>query len=186
MTLSIASFDKAVHHVLDNEGGLSTHENDHGGITNMGISHRFLKSLDPDSLKRYGIYTDPNEKETIINLTKEQAIAIYRGEFWEHAPFEAIANQEYCNYIFDMAVNMGIANAIKCVQRATWAVMRRPSELLDDGILGTKTIAAIAYCGFFLMAPLRAERAAYYRSLIAHDVTQKDFLHGWYDRTYRK
>ncbi len=181
----MSNFDAAVNFVLKNEKGLNENPLDKGGITNFGISQRFLKSIDPDNLKKYGIFSDPHEDQTIRDLTIDQAKAIYRGEFWDHAPFNKILNQEHCNYIFDMAVNIGIAPAIKCVQRACWAVLKKWELLPDDGILGDKTLSAIVQCGFFIMPPMRAERSAYYLAIIHNNPEQKEFLNGWYDRAYQ-
>lgn len=179
----MSDFECAVNFVLRNEGGLNENPKDRGGVTNYGISLRFLKNVSLENLKNYGIFDEVTE-DSIKNLTIEQAKLIYKGEFWDHAPFEKIMNQEYCNYIFDMAVNMGIAPAIKCVQRACWSVMKRWRNLADDGILGDKTLAAIAQCGFMISSPLRAERGAYYRSVVFNHPEQMDCLENWYDRTY--
>lgn len=179
----MSDFETAVNFVLRNEGGFSDNPYDKGGITNHGISLRFLKNLDVDKLRAYSIFEVPTE-QTIQDLTIDQAKKIYKGEFWDQSPFEKIMNQEHCNYIFDMAVNMGISPAIKCVQRACWAVMQKWEQLTDDGILGNKTLEALRISGFLIMPPMRAERGSFYRALINNNPEQKEFLRGWYDRTY--
>lgn len=177
----MSNFEAAMEYVLRNEKGLVNNLHDSGKITNHGISLRFLKSLKPEDLRKYGLL-DASE-QTIIDLTLEQALSIYRGEFWYKAPFEKILNQEHVNYIFDMAVNMGIAPAIKCAQRACWAVMKNRS-LVDDGILGEKTLAAIKLCAFMLMPALRSERAGYYRLVLDKSPKEKEFINGWLNRAY--
>lgn len=184
MVKRMSDFETAVNYVLRHEGGLSENPKDRGGITKFGISLRFIRVIPPEQLKKYGVFDTEVNEDTIRHLTLEQAKNIYRGEFWEHAPFERIMNQEHCNYVFDMAVNMGIAPAIKCVQRACWAVMKKWQLLIDDGILGEKTLAAIQQCGFLIMPPMRAERRGYYQAIIHNNPEQKEFLKGWYDRTY--
>jgi lysozyme family protein len=180
----MSSFEKAMEFVLQNEMGLEENNKDPGGITNCGISLRFLKSLSEDLRKKYGIFDQEINEDTIRCLRLTQAKLIYKGEFWDCAPFEKIENQEHCNYIFDMAVNLGISPAIKCVQRACWAVMKRWENLEDDGILGNNTIQAIKMCGMFIMPPIRAERGSFYRSIVEKSPEQREFLKGWYDRTY--
>lgn len=180
----MSDFETAVNFVLRNEGGFNERMADRGGATNYGISLRFLKQIPADRIKSYGIFEMDITRETILHLTMQQAKNIYQGEFWKHAPFEKIMNQEYCNYIFDMAINMGIAPAIKCVQRACWAVMKKWEQLKDDGILGDKTIQAIQLCGFLIMPALRAERGNYYRAIIVHDPEQESNLKSWFNRTY--
>lgn len=179
----MANFDDAVMFVIGNEGKFSDNPNDRGGATNYGISLRFLSTFSADELKLFGIFEIPTI-ETIRNMTIEQAKKIYYQVFWCHAPFQDIKNQEYANYIFDMVVNIGIAPAIKCVQRACWAVMKRWKDLPDDGILGKNTLKAIQQCGFMVMPALRAERANHYRNIVQSDASQKVFLDGWYNRTY--
>lgn len=178
----MANFDEAVALVLKNEGLLVKESHDKGGITKYGISLRFLRSLETEKLREYGIFEFPVD-ETIKDLTLDQAKKIYLQEFWNAASFEKIGNQEQANYIFDTAVNMGIAPAIKCVQRAIWAVMKR-REMPDDGILGAMTLAGIQRCGFLLMPAMRSERAGYYRLTVAHDETQDANLQGWLNRAY--
>lgn len=178
----MSQFETAIDFVLRNEKGLVDNPHDNGQITNYGISFRFLKNLPPAQLKKYGI-PFPVTKQTIIDLTIPKAKEIYRGEFWEAAPFEKIGNQALCTFIFDMAISMGIAPAIKCVQRACWSVMRR-RVLLDDGILGEKTLATIQKCDLLLMPAIRSERAGYYRLVVANDSDEKEFIEGWLNRAY--
>lgn len=174
--------DIAISYVLSKEKKLNTNPHDNGGTTNYGISLRFLRSIPPERLKQYGIFETPSD-ETIINLKEETARKIFYGEFWINAPFAKISNQDHANYIFDMAVNMGINPAIKCVQRACWAVMKNRT-LVDDGILGPKTLDAIKMCGLFLMPAMRSERGGYYRLILAHDNDEKEFINGWLNRAY--
>ena len=182
----MADFECAVNFILRNEGGLNDKiaSKDPGGLTNLGISLRFLKTLSKDDLKKYGIYDEEITEDTIRNLSINIAKAIYKGEFWEHAPFDKIINQEHTNFIFDMVVNMGISPAIKCLQRAIWAVMRKWEFLPDDGIMGDKTISSLNQCGFLIMPALRAERGAFYRILASQSEFQKDILDARYNRTY--
>jgi lysozyme family protein len=182
----MVNFDTAVNYVLANEGGLVCSTNDPGGLTNRGISLRFLLNLSPERLKSYGLPIDHDAlKDALTNMSLETTKSIYQCEFWNNAPFDKLINQDYVNYIFDMAVNMGIAPAVKCVQRAIWAVTKRYDLIPDDGILGNQTISLIQRCGFLLAPALRAERAAHYRDLALTHPNDKEFLNGWLKRTYR-
>lgn len=180
----MSEFESALKFVLAHEGGFVNNPNDPGGATNKGISLRFLKGLSVSELKEFGIFEEP-DIETIRNLSDDQVAKIYLKEFWEVAPFERIQSQELCNYLFDMSVNLGVSPAIKCVQRATWAIMKLWENLIDDGILGEKTLTAIKMCGWMLLPVLRAERANFYRNLVDKYPEKKEFLNGWYNRTYR-
>ncbi len=110
-------FDKAVKFVLNEEGELVDDPNDPGGVTNFGISKRAYPDID------------------IHNLTKDQAITIYKKDYWdryrcsEFPPALALL-------IFDCAVNQGGSTAIACLQRAL--------GVTPDGILGPSTLKALS------------------------------------------
>ena len=183
-------FDNAFNYVLFNECGpdkdsVVNHEKDTGGITKYGISLRFLQSIPLDRLKIYGIFAyEMVQSDDIIRLTIENAKAIYRGEFWGYAPFEKINVDNVRNYIFDTAVNCGIAPAVKCAQRACWAVHASSHILLDDGIMGSKTLMLVNRCGSDLLNAMRSERAGYYRIIVEKNPSQADFIDGWLNRAY--
>jgi len=92
-------FDTAFDRLLGNEGGYSNNAADPGGETNWGISKRSYPNVD------------------IKNLTREGAKAIYCADFWNriHADqlHPAVAFQA-----FDFAVNSGIEEAVRALQRA--------------------------------------------------------------------
>src|ERR1700733_3263186 len=58
----MTDFECALNYVLDREGGLVENADDPGGITNFGISYRFLKSLATEKLALYGIYEEVSEQ----------------------------------------------------------------------------------------------------------------------------
>lgn len=180
----MANFEPAVALVLENEGGYEIDSNDPGGATNLGISLRFLKSISPLVVREAGLNPD-NLEEDIQSLTPGQAKVIYQFCFWDEAPFNQIERQAVASYLFDFAVNAGIAPAVKCVQRATWAVMGKWGLLADDGVFGDKTLAAIRQSGMFLLPALKAERAAYYRAIVVNRPEDKEFLEGWLTRCYK-
>lgn len=179
----MGDFNTAVDYVIANEGGLEEPDSsDPGGISNHGISLRLLKALtDP---KKYGFSADSITADTIRDLTLDQAKAIYQGEFWDHAPFDKILNQDNCNFIFDMAVNMGIAPSIKCAQRACWAVAKKRGFIPDDGILGDITIGWINEFDIHLLAAMRSERAGEYRMIAEKQPQDKIYLDDWLTRSY--
>lgn len=175
----MADFNNCVKFVLQNEGGLSENPRDPGGVTNYGISLRFLRSLSPLVLKRYGL-PDGVDDDCVKRLTEDQAYAIYKGEFWDHAPFEKIQNGTLAKYIFDMCVHHGIGNGIRLTQRSTWAANKHYQFVADDGVLGAKTIQAINWSGFMLLPCMMSERASFCRA-----IGRPEFLEGWLKRCYR-
>lgn len=182
----MGDFNKAVDFVLENEKGLSENPNDAGGITNFGISLRFLRELPSENLRRYGIFEITMSDQTIRDLTRDQAKFIYRGEFWEVAPFEKIKSQRVCDYVFDMACNCGVAQSIKIIQRSLWAVFFNRDVVKDDGILGEQTLTRLNFLSDNEILPvLIANRASYYRLLAEIRPKDKENLNGWLNRCYR-
>ena len=179
----MALYSMSLDYVLKNEGGLEENPKDPGGITNMGISLRFLKSVIEPA--KYGIHDQDIDADTIKHLSVSQVHDLYKGEFWEHSNFSNISDQDVCNYVFDMAVNMGIAPAVKCLQRAIWAVWKNRTVLKDDGIMGPQTLIWIERCSpKYLLPAMRSERAGNYREIIARRPDQEVFENGWMKRAY--
>lgn len=173
----------ALEYLLKNEGGIEENPKDPGGLTNMGISLRFLRGIEDPA--QYGVHDQNIDADTIRNLTVTQMTAIYRGEFWDHSNFGNISDQDVCNYVFDAAVNMGIAPAVKCLQRAIWAVWKNRSAPCEDGIMGPNTLIWIERCKpVLLLAAMRSERAGNYREIVARQPEQEVFLNGWLRRAY--
>jgi len=132
------SFDRAIGFTLRQEGGYVHDPTDPGGETNWGISQRAYPDLD------------------IKNLSRTDAIAIYRRDYWdtiradELPPATAVA-------LFDWHVHSG-ANAVRALQAIVGAGV--------DGVLGPMTLAAVkewaaARSDHDLAARLCRERALY-------------------------
>lgn len=179
----MANFQSCVSYVLENEGGLSKHPSDPGGTTNMGISLRFLREIDQDSLKRIGIFGDVNE-QTIVDLTPDQAEKLYYSEFWLTAPFDKIMNSIIGKYIFDMSVHHGLSQAVRLTQRACCSAQKMKDYLKDDGLFGAKTLQAVNQASFMLIPALISERTGFMRQLVAVNPKLEVFLDGWLTRAF--
>lgn len=110
-------FTKIIDRVLDHEGGYVFHADDPGGETKFGISKRAYPNLD------------------IKNLTREQAIEIYRQDYWNRINGDKLP-EEIAYQVLDAAVNHGIGNAIRMLQRAV--------NVADDGYWGPRSERALA------------------------------------------
>lgn len=147
------TFEKALERVLAHEGGWVHHENDPGGETNWGITK--------------GTAMAQGYTGSMRDLTREQAKAIYRAAYWDRAKADeydfAIGFQ-----LFDAAVNHGIGNAVRFLQRAVGAA--------DDGIVGPVTLGHIKAMrvGDVVMR-FNAERLDFYAKLSAFT----SFGRGW-------
>jgi lysozyme family protein len=164
-----ALFVQAVARVLANEGGYARLPNDPGGETKFGISHRDYPRLD------------------IRNLTRDGAIAIYFRDFWKAGRYGELPGAIAVK-LFDLAVNMGPAHAVQCLQRGLRAC---GTTVAEDGALGNATVSAANRTdGAALLAALRSEAAGYYRAMEARSASTRGegesiFLAGWLNRAYQ-
>lgn len=108
-------FDVSINRLLGNEGGYVNDPKDPGGETKWGISKRSYPSID------------------IADLTRDQAIAIYKRDFWDKIDGDNLPLGVSFQSL-DFAVNSGIETAIRALQRA--------SGVADDGNVGPVTMAA--------------------------------------------
>ncbi len=109
-------FDEAFDILIGHEGGHVDHPNDPGGETKYGISKR--------------AYPDVN----IAALTLDDAKAIYREDYWDRVRADELP-AELRFPLFDGAVNAGVAQSIKWLQRAV--------GVRDDGVIGPVTMVAV-------------------------------------------
>jgi lysozyme family protein len=183
-------FDKAFNFMIKNEGGFADYPEDRGGVTNFGISYKFLKSVE----HHHACTTTSDRKYFIKNMTIEQAKAIYKKHMWREA-YEEIRQQELVNCVFDMCVHHGHKKAVEIVQRAYNAFMLT-QDLDCDGLFGANTINALnefsGSNGYVddhaygeLISCMIAVRESLCRCIAAHDKSQRKFLAGWIKRCYK-
>lgn len=151
-------FNDCIKVILSEEGELSHHRHDPGGITKYGISQRAYPNLD------------------IQSLTLEDAEALYRRDYWE-----PIHGDDFpaglSLLLFDCAVNQGQATAVKLLQTVL--------EVDIDGIPGPKTqaaaLAAMNRSPIYTLIAFCAERALRYE----FNRNEETFGRGWYRRLFR-
>jgi lysozyme family protein len=159
-----AKFLKAFEYLMQHEGGYSNNQADAGGETKYGVSKRSYPHLD------------------IKNLTRDQARQIYFRDFWMKGKYEQIDDENIAIKLFDLAVNMGIPQANKLIQRALRAA---GAQVIEDGIVGAITLKAINEADpTDLLAALKSEAAGYYRLLANINPSQQAFITGWLNRAY--
>lgn len=110
------TFDQAFDKLINHEGGYTFNPHDPGGETKFGISKRSYPHLD------------------IHSLTLADAKTIYKRDFWDRAQCDKLA-PDLAFDLFDGAVNSGIGQSIRWLQRAV--------GVADDGVVGPLTLAAI-------------------------------------------
>jgi lysozyme family protein len=180
-----STFQHAVVIVLRHEGGFVDDPADPGGATNFGISLRLarqLGDLDGDGELDLDLDGDGDvDADDIRKLSREQAIGIYRSQWWEKYRYWLLP-QAAAVKTFDLSVNMGSRQAHLCLQRALRAA---GLILAEDGVLGPKTVTAVETVGPLILLPaFRAEAAGFYRALVARRPASEKHLAGWLNRAY--
>ena len=152
----MSNFDKAFDLLIGNEGGYVNNQADPGGETNWGITR--------------AVAIDNGYTGNMKSMPKETAKQIYKKMYWDRLqcdqlPF-VVAFQ-----LFDAGVNHGNSQAVKFLQRAL--------SVVDDGVIGAKTIAATNSLDDLQIVMLfNAERIEFYSSL----KTFSTFGKGWVRR----
>ena len=150
------SFDRAFDLLIGNEGGYVNNPKDPGGETNWGITKTVAVANG---------YTGD-----MRTMPKETAKCIYKKMYWDklqcdQLPF-VVAFQ-----LFDAGVNHGNSQAVKFLQRAL--------SVVDDGVIGAKTIAAVSKLEDLQIVLLfNVERMNFYTDL----KTFSTFGKGWIRR----
>lgn len=179
--MSANAFLTALQETLRKEGRLSTNASDKGGVTDYGISLRFLKTL---PLIDADITGDGHVTEADIRaLTPASAAKLYRQYFWDHYRLDNIAHPRIAVKAFDLLVWMRSVSAVKIIQRG----LRSCGKLVDeDGVLGSQTFSAIADIQdeLRLFAAMRSEAFGHIQLIVAIDTTQREFFDGWKNRAY--
>lgn len=111
----LTAFDKLLKH----EGGFSDHKADPGGKTRYGVTEAVARKA--------GYRGDMRE------LPLDLAQRIYKDKYWDAVQAESLP-AEVRYIVFDGAVNSGITQSAKWLQRAC--------GVTDDGVVGPQTIRA--------------------------------------------
>lgn len=147
------NFDQAFAKLMQHEGGYSNHPADKGGATMWGIT---------EAVARSSGYTGAMQA-----LTQAQAGAIYRANYWTPVHADQLPAEVRFD-VFDGAVNSGVAQSAKWLQRAL--------GVEDDGVIGPRTLAAAKFVpGPILKLQYNGQRLAFLTDL----KTWPTFGRGW-------
>jgi lysozyme family protein len=150
----MAQFEPAIQKTLLWEGGYVNNPADPGGETKFGISKRSYPNVD------------------IANLTVEDAIAIYRRDFWN---YDGIVDQDVADKIFDLGVNVGKFHAVSITQLA--------AGVTTDGRYGPNTERAInAHPSGSFLPTIRIAAENYHKEIVVSHPQDAEFLSGWLKR----
>lgn len=160
-------FNYAVNIILKHEGGLTDDKDDPGGITGFGVSLRYLKSI--------GLDVDGDgdvDADDIRKLSLQQAMAIYRKNWWVKYKLDSIHDLKLATKIMDLAVNMGPSRAIKIAQKAIGTNI--------DGKIGPQTIYRLNDLPpNEVLNEIRKGALEFYDELISKNPKLKKFRNGW-------
>lgn len=181
----MSTFEKAIGLLLQHEGGCVNNPNDPGGVTNYGVSLRFLQEQ-PLTVGDFDHDGDV-DAEDIKNMSVEDAKTVYRTVWWDKYRYGMINDQTIATKVFDLSVNMGAKRAHMLLQEAMNKAFSL--RLTVDGLIGNATFSTLnaihdgdqeqtlitAYCN---------EAFGFYQRLIAAKPSLKVFENGWKNRAY--
>ena len=171
--LGNAAFAKSIDFLLKWEGGYVDHPNDKGGPTNRGITVPVLKVAYAQGVVKHC---------DIKALTKEEAMAIYKKNYWNRHGWNELA-WPVCAATLDISVNHGARGWALIVQRAC---NKLGAGLTVDGKYGAKSKAALWSLAKKepkgLALAICEMKQDYYNRIVAGDESQKVFLKGWTNR----
>lgn len=150
------------------EGGVSNDKDDHGGLTNMGVTQRAYDAW----RTKHGLPQQP-----VTFITPPEATCLYWEDFWLPAQASQLP-QPLDALVFDMAVNSYFVQAKKTLQQTIGFTGTQV-----DGQLGPKSLGRIAsYAPLTLCDEYLDARYRFYCDICARDPSQKKFLSGWTNR----
>ena len=154
----IMPFYQEIKKVIDREGGYVNDPDDPGGETKYGISKKAYPNVE------------------IENLTVDDAVELYKNDYWLPAKIERLPDKLQGQY-FDMVVNQGIAKSAKILQRACNG--KNKDKIKVDGKVGPNTIKATVK-----LEPdrLRAYRIMEYARLAMTLPKLDKYYYGWVKR----
>lgn len=145
----MASFDTAYGILKGNEGWGAPSVDNNGARVRDGINQADFPNM-PD-----GFYSGSMDDKTALAVSQGH----YRAVEWAQVKGDQIADQTLANHLLDMAVNAGIAGAVKLLQAT---INDSTGGSLDlDGVMGPETLAA-ANAHPALATAYRAARIGYY------------------------
>lgn len=192
MTLSQYNCRSIIEDKTNVEGGYVNNKKDSGGETNHGITAALANDY-KDKLEKHF-----NWNGKMINLTKEMAFWLYETHFWNRINGDELLKRHplIADKIFDMAINMGVTQAVIYLQyilNANNNLAKLYPDLVVDGGLGPNTLKALdAFIRIRkvegihrLLCTLLCEQGHHYLDLTRRRVKDEEFYYGWAGRVTR-
>ena len=150
------NFDESFTRLLGHEGAYSSHKDDPGGETMWGVT------------KAVAVANGYTGK--MKDFPQSEAKALYFRLYWSKVSADQLPGD--CRFdVFDAAVNSGVGQATKWLQRAV--------GVSDDGVIGPVTLqAAKMMPGYVIAAKFNGHRLEFMTNLKTWD----SFGRGWAKR----
>lgn len=157
-------FNKSFEALIGNEGGFTRDPKDRGNWTSGKVGVGELKGTN------FGLSAMTYPNEDIKGMTIDRAKFLYKRDFWDAVGIPYLPESVQFD-MFDMAVNSGIVNAIRTLQKSV--------GVTPTGNFGNMTKAAVK----LLDPQLLDKRLAAYRLLFICDIaTFPEYGKGWVRR----
>lgn len=186
----MAEFLEAYHNTNQVEGGYANDKDDAGGETYRGIARKFNPNwmgwTIVDSYKGSVKFPKILDADEVLEMDVKQ---FYQMEYWSKIGGNSIPVQAIANEVYDNAVNMGVGQSIKYLQR-TLNVLNNNQKIYPDiqvdGGLGPKTAAAFKAClehqgSTLILNVINGYQMKHYIELMEKDPVNEKFL-GWFRR----
>lgn len=124
----MSRFEEFIDRVLDDEGGFTKDPADNGNWTGGKQGVGLLKGT------KFGIAANTYPTLDIANLTREEAVAIYRRDWWNALRADQMPPM-VAAMLLSVAVNTGLGRAARWLQKAV--------GVPADGKIGPVTLGAV-------------------------------------------
>lgn len=180
----MGSFDISYGRTAIAEGTYSNDPVDPGGETFCGISRK----IHPE-WEGWAILDQSTDKKLIPEL-KVLVMKFYKPLYWDAIQGDYIENQDLCNVLYDIAVNMGASKAALFLQKSLNALNKNGSlysDIPEQGNIGVKTLGALKVyllkdSPFLLCKVINILRGAYYIEIMRSNPSQEKYARGWFNR----
>lgn len=170
---------KLVEHSNRNDKLLHKNEGENG-LTYFGIYQSAYPKLNMWKTIEGYLRLEPDIKKCSVILSNvsdltEEVYRFYKREFWDKMGLDKVNSSHICNEMFIFGVNVGWYNCNKEVQRMIGVV--------DDGIIGAKTIAKINEVDEeWFDKEFDKVEMAYYEKIVEQKPHLAKNLKGWLNR----
>ncbi|TDE10813.1 glycoside hydrolase family 108 protein [Dyadobacter psychrotolerans] len=158
------NFEQAIEHVLSSEGGFTMDADDPGNWTGGKKGKGILHGT------KFGISAASYPGLNIKNLSRPEAIQIYKRDFWDKYKVDTLPSQIRLHF-FDVCVNSGISRAVKILQRSL--------GVTADGDFGPVTVKNLSKANVWKYA---RERSDFYINHVKLYPVKQKYLAGWIGR----